>query len=514
MDSHEGLVELDDPGSLKEVANLKAFLERTIKGQAKAVDSVCKIYEYDLTLRWLEERQGPLGTFMFLGPSGVGKTELSRMLSQYFMGSVDAMVKIDCSAFSQPHMIHALIGAPHGYIGYNNEPPLSMEKLMSRFKSKKSPNPSISPSAIDLIEKQKAGIIRLIQNLSLTLKRLENDFKLRRTFIKGIKGYHRVLYGSGDNRETFADLLRDEETRFPIISMLHPESVEILDGDLANPAEDVAILLGLSSELKQIYRTHKETEISIVKLREELLAISRKRITGLNTQSDPKKDQEINKEPEPRLVLLFDEIEKGNQALHNLLLQIMEDGKLTLANGNVTNLRNAFIIMTSNIGSSAISGLLKGKRIGFTGSDKRKKGFSEEDNSFEDLENRVLKVAEKEMEKTFSSAFRGRIDETIVFRPLTRQAFYDILDYHIEIFTQSLNVLGLALTVDQEVKDVIVAQSLHRPEVGARLLEHKFKSLLKIPLGHRLAVKKDVKGTIKASLAGDNKIKFYIGKLS
>ena len=142
MESSERWIELDDPGPLEEVAKLKAFLERSIKGQPKAISSVCKIYEYDLTLRWLEERQGPVGTFMFLGPSGVGKTELSRMLSQYFMGSVDAMVKIDCSAFSQPHMIHALIGAPHGYIGYNNEPPLSPAKLMSRFKNKK-PSKSI-----------------------------------------------------------------------------------------------------------------------------------------------------------------------------------------------------------------------------------------------------------------------------------------------------------------------------------------------------------------------------------
>lgn len=511
MDRLEKWADLEDPGSLKEVARLKAFLERAIKGQPKAIDSVCKIYEYDLTLRWLEERQGPLGTFMFLGPSGVGKTELSRMLSQYFMGSVDAMLKIDCSAFNQPHMIHALIGAPHGYIGYNNEPPLSMAKLTSRFKNKKLSKPPAKHSAVDLIEKQRIDIIRAIQNFNLILKNLEDDFKLRMTFIRGIKDYHSVLHGS-NNRETLADLLRDHETRFPIIEMLHPESVKILDNDIANPTENAAILLGLSSELKQIYRTYKETEMAIAKLKTELSAISRKRITGQNIQSNLKGSQQVDKETEPCLVLLFDEIEKGDQALHNLLLQIMEDGRLTLANGNITDLSNAFIIMTSNVGSSAISGLLKHRRMGFTGANKPQKGFSEEDNSFEDLENRVLKVAEREMEKTFSSAFRGRIDEIVVFRPLTRQAFYDILDYHIEIFTQSLNILDLDLTIDQEVKDIIVAQSLHRPEVGARLLGHKFKSLLKTPLGHRLAKRGDVKGTIRASVAGGNKIKFMIEK--
>lgn len=507
MANPEKWVELDDPGPLEEVAKLKEFLEKAIKGQPKAIGSVCKIYEYDLTLRWFEERKGPLGTFMFLGPSGVGKTELSRMLSQYFMGSVDAMVKIDCSAFNQPHMIHALIGAPHGYIGYDNEPPLSTVKLMSRFKNKKASKPSTDPPIVDLVKKQMVDIMRSIKNLNFQLDGLVKDFKVRMSFIAGLKNYRYILHDSG-----LAELLKGEETRLPIISMLHPDAVEVLDNDIENPAEDAAILLGLSSELKQIYEQYKETELAIAELRKELFMINRKKLAGQTVEPKTNEIQKIDKEPEPRLVILFDEIEKGNQALHNLLLKIMEDGELTLANGNVTDLSKAFIIMTSNVGSSAISGLLKDKKMGFAGPNKCKNGFSEKDNSFEELEKRVLQIAEKEMEKTFSSAFRGRIDETIVFRPLTRQAFYDILDYHIEIFTQSLNVLGLDFIVDQEVKDVIIDQSLHRPEVGARLLEHKFKSLLKIPLGHRLAGSEEIKGTIRASVASDSKIKFFIEK--
>lgn len=507
MDNPKRSTELSDPGSLKEVLNLKFFLERALKGQPKAINSFCKVYEYELTLRWLEERRGPIGVFMFLGPSGVGKTESTRILSEYFMGSVDAMIKIDCSAFSQPHMIHSLIGAPHGYIGYNNEPLLSTTKIKSRFKSRKPPNPSTNNSAADLIEKQKLDIVRSIKSLNSTLINLENDFQVRRGFIRGIKDYHRILHGSDNSIESLADLLKNVETRLPIISMLHPDSVENLDNDIANRAEDVAILLGLCSELKQIYRAHKEAEIKKEKLKEELFALNRKKVTVQSIESSPKEDQKTDKEPKPRLVILFDEIEKGNQALHNLLLQIMEDGQLTLANGNITDLRNAFIVMTSNVGSSAISGLLKDKRIGFTGLNKRKRGFSEEDDSFEDLEKRILKVAEREMERTFSSAFRGRIDETVVFRPLTRQALCEILDYQIELFTDSLNIMEVSLVVDQEVKDMIIAQSFHRPEVGARLLDHKFKSLIKMPLG-RLLSEKNIKGTIKALKGSDNKIKF------
>lgn len=503
VDNPEKWVELASPGPLEEVAKLKTFLEKVIKGQPKAIGSVCKMYEYDLTLRWLEEKQGPLGTFMFLGPSGVGKTELSRMLSLYFMGSVEAMIKVDCSAFNQPHMIHALIGAPHGFIGYNDKPTLSMATIMSRLKKKPLKPPTNSPT-MDLTEEKKAPIIRSIENLNLRLANLKYEFKARVSFIRGIRDYHYLLHNSG-----VADLFKDEETRSLVIEMLHPDSVDILDSSLANPTEDAAILLGLSSELKQIYRDHKETEIRIENLRRELFAINKKMIKDQNVGSNPKEERRTDKEPSPRLVLLFDEIEKGNQALHNLLLQIMEDGRLTLANGDITDLSNAFIVMTSNVGSSAISGLLKDKRMGFR-ADKKTRGFNEGDGSFEDLESRILQVAETEMEKTFNSAFRGRIDEISVFRPLTRKDFYDILDLHIDVFSQSLGILDLKLTVDQEAKDIIIAQSLHRPEVGARLLEHKFKSLVKIPLGHRLTGKRNFKGIIRVSTDDNNKIKFLI----
>src|SRR3989344_5465927 len=129
--------ELTDPGPIEKVTMFKEFLEKRVKGQSRAVNALCKIYQYELTLRWLEERKGPIGVLMFLGPSGVGKTEMARMLAQYFMGSVGSLIKVDCSAFSQPHMIHSLIGAPHGYIGYDSQPLLSQKSLSNRLKNKK-----------------------------------------------------------------------------------------------------------------------------------------------------------------------------------------------------------------------------------------------------------------------------------------------------------------------------------------------------------------------------------------
>ena len=86
MPSPERWTEMFDPGLSEKVLALKSFLEKPVKCQPKAIGALCKMYQYDLTLRCLEERQGPLGVFMFLGPSGVGKTELARVLAKYFMG--------------------------------------------------------------------------------------------------------------------------------------------------------------------------------------------------------------------------------------------------------------------------------------------------------------------------------------------------------------------------------------------------------------------------------------------
>ena len=113
------------------------------------------------------------------------------------------------------------------------------------------------------------------------------------------------------------------------------------------------------------------------------------------------------------------------------------------------------------------------------------------------------------MEKSFKPEFRRRIDEVVVFRPLFKETFYEILDYQFDVFSKSLELMNVDLVVDQKVKDIIVEHSLHRPEVGASLLNHKFRSLVKIPLGQRLA-RKDVKGTIRVFADANGRIKFSL----
>jgi ATP-dependent Clp protease ATP-binding subunit ClpC len=122
-----------------EVSALKKFLEERLFGQPKAINAVCKIYEYHLTLRQLEKRKTPIGVFLFLGPSGTGKTELARLIAEYFCGSAEAMTRVDGADFSQPHTIHKLIGAPHGYIGFDQKAFFSKARILERLNIKVRP---------------------------------------------------------------------------------------------------------------------------------------------------------------------------------------------------------------------------------------------------------------------------------------------------------------------------------------------------------------------------------------
>lgn len=498
--------ELSDPGAIDQVTKLKVFLEKRVKGQAKAIEALCKVYHYELTLRWLEERKGPIGVLMFLGPSGVGKTELARVLSEYFMGSVDSLIKIDCSAFSQPHMIHSLIGAPHGYIGYDSQPPLSQQNLQKRLKNNKT---EVNKSRVNQVyDAQKEAIVRGIKGLNTQMAQIEEDLKTKKFFLKSLEAYHQILHGSEKNEESVMQLLQDSKTKEILFSRVGKNSRIFLEDDLGNSIEDAALILELHAESKQAILAYRQYEIELEKLRQGLVSMNRKKIQiGEGSDNQEADNQKINSEG--RLVILFDEIEKANATLHQLLLQVMEDGQLTLANGSVTDLRNAFIILTSNVGSASIGDILKKKGIGFAAPAKSKTQKDLDEDVAHELDKKILIVAEREMEKSFRPEFRRRIDEVVVFRPLSQKTFYEILNYQIDLFSGSLNMLGIDLIVEPKVKDIIVEHSLHRPEVGASLLEHKFKSLVKIPLGQRLSTE-EIKGTIKVYADVAGKIKFSL----
>lgn len=155
----------------------------------------------------------------------------------------------------------------------------------------------------------------------------------------------------------------------------------------------------------------------------------------------------------PYSIILLDEIEKANNDVFNLLLQVMDDGRLTDSNGRTVDFKNTVIIMTSNSGTKQLREF--GQGIGFeamTSVDKKKSDD----------------IIRKALNKSFAPEFLNRIDEIIMFDPLTEAAIRSIADIEIDKFVKRVEGLGYALTVDNNARDFIT-QKGYDSKLGARL---------------------------------------------
>ena len=157
----------------------------------------------------------------------------------------------------------------------------------------------------------------------------------------------------------------------------------------------------------------------------------------------------------PYSLILFDEIEKAHPDVANLLLQILEDGLLTDAYGNEVDFKNTLVLMTSNIGSKLV---VRGGRMGF--------GESDQEAAFERLEEEIL----GELQRSFSPEFINRLDEVIVFNPLSREHLRAIVDILLKDVNLTLAERGLSVTVGAPAKDWLLDQAGIEPSTGARPL--------------------------------------------
>ena len=489
------------------VGLLRKFLEKHLKGQPKAISSVCKVYSSSLSLRKLEPRKGPRGVFLFLGPSGVGKTELARLLNLFLNGHSGALTTIQCEGFSQPHMIHSLIGSPHGYIAFNDKPVLSQETITSRVLSKK-----MGPESVNvLLESKKTSLETKIESYQINLEDIINAISNQAILINALENYEGFLNDSNGNKDgkSLRELIREGTDTTAILEFLSTRASKIIVQSVIKPLDDMAVLLELYATTRNLIQDYHETSQELNKLFAEMAAIE-SRIKKPQKVSDP--PLSTTQKPE-WVVLLFDEIEKGNQTLHNLLLEIMEEGRVTLANGTITDLKNAFVILTGNMGARSIGSALKGKVMGFSGPAKQiasdQIGQMEQD--IKKLEEKILIIAERELSKTFSPEFRRRIDEIIVFRPLPPSVLREILDQQIEEFAEVLRTHKLELIVEDGVREMVLSQSLHRPEIGASLVSHKLESLVKIPVVDIWAEQQSFQGRIRV-VAPQSVIKIVLEK--
>ena len=277
--------------------SLEDVLHKRVVGQNEAVEAVAKAIRRGRV--GLKDPSRPIGSFLFLGPTGVGKTELSKALAEALFGNEDSMIRIDMSEFMEPHSVSKLIGSPPGYVGFDEGGQLTE--------------------------------------------------KIRR---------------------------------------------------------------------------------------------------------------------KPYSVLLFDEIEKAHPDVMNMLLQILEDGRLTDSQGRTVNFKNTVVIMTSNIGARMITDK---KMLGFTVSSEDDK--KEENKQYESTKKDVM----AELKKEFKPEFINRIDEIIVFHKLVEEDIMKIIDIMLNQVEKRLKDNNLDVQIDDSVKKFIFEKGFDN-NYGARPLRRAIQN--------------------------------------
>ncbi len=194
----------------------------------------------------------------------------------------------------------------------------------------------------------------------------------------------------------------------------------------------------------------------------------------------------------PYSVVLFDEIEKAHPDVMNMLLQILEEGKLTDNIGRVVNFRNTVILMTSNVGAETIK---KNSTMGFSP--------ITDQNSYEKMREKIMDEAKRQ----FRPEFLNRLDDVIVFRSLTKPDLIQILDLEIKKVMERLKGKNLQLVLDEKAKDFLVEKG-YDPTYGARPMRRSVERFLEDPLAEEILKGSLHEGEPVNVTAEDNKIVF------
>src|SRR5690606_10347743 len=173
----------------------------------------------------------------------------------------------------------------------------------------------------------------------------------------------------------------------------------------------------------------------------------------------------------PYTVVLFDEIEKAHPEVFNVLLQVLENGRLTDAKGRTVDFRNTVIIMTSNVGAHEIQ---RHGSIGF-------RTVEDSQQSYQDMKKKVM----DELRKTFRPEFLNRVDEVIVFHALTKEHLRQIVDIMLQTLVKELKDRGVQVEFTERAKDVLAEQG-YDPQYGARPLRRATQRLVENPLSEEM----------------------------
>ena len=311
---------------MKDLLQLEKRLSQGVLGQGEAIEQLARSIRRNKA--GLNRQNGPLGSFIFLGPTGVGKTELARVLAREVFGGDNSLIKIDMSEFSERHTASRLIGAPAGYVGYDDGGKLT-----------------------DKVRRQ------------------------------------------------------------------------------------------------------------------------------------------------PYSVVLFDEIEKAHPDVLNLLLQILEDGKLSDSHGRTVSFRQTIVILTSNVGAEQ---MVQDSELGFAPSSQQK-------SSSQDRHERNSRAALRELEDFLRPELIGRFDGVITFKPLTRSVVRKIFDNLTADLIEAVKQRGMTLNITPAVKRWLIKQGFDEQR-GVRVLRRTIQAELADPLSDVLLSNKAKPGNILETKIDNNKV--------
>ena len=174
----------------------------------------------------------------------------------------------------------------------------------------------------------------------------------------------------------------------------------------------------------------------------------------------------------PYSVLLLDEIEKAHPDIFNVLLQVLDDGRLTDASGNTIDLKNVIVIMTSNIGARHLVG--------------QKSGLGFQNNAHGQISDRVERLVNHEVKQTFSPEFLNRLDETIIFNPLTDADLIQILELLVQQLNANLAQREITIALTEEAKAWVLERTAAERSYGARPLRRALQRYVEDPLSDAL----------------------------
>ena len=468
--------------------HLEEELHKRVVGQDEAVTAVAKAVRR--ARAGLKDPKRPIGSFLFLGPTGVGKTELARALASSLFGDESAMIRLDMSEYMEKHTVKKEKEAAVTSQDFEKAAELRDEEqsLLKEIGDKKSIAKEKSDQKLIVTEEDIAAVVaqwtgipvaKIAEEESATLLHLEEEL-------------HKRVVGQDEAVTAVAKAVRRaraglKDPKRPIGSFLFLGPTGVGKTELARAL--ASSLFGDESAMIRLDMSEYMEKHTVSRLVGAPPGYVGYEEGGQLTDAVRRK---------PYSVILLDEVEKAHVDFFNILLQVLDDGRLTDSQGRTVDFRNTVIIMTSNLGAKALH--KNSPELGFLAA--KKSDFNVDENKeieFKEAKKSVMDAVKRH----FRPEFLNRIDEMIVFHPLTGEDLKEIVTILMSDVTKRLGERDLQLEITPEAMKLLVKEGSDFT-MGARPLKRAIQRLIEDPVSD-LILKGDAKeGKIIKADAKDN----------